>query len=119
MLLRLKSNDVRIAHDGPTALHVAESFLPEVVLLDIGMPGIDGYEVARRLRQMTSLKSALIIAQTGWGQENDRRRSTEAGFDHHFTKPIDCTALEKLLASMPRNQPARSGSQAVPASDES
>jgi CheY-like chemotaxis protein len=80
---------------------MAAQFAPDVVLLDIGMPGMDGYEVARRMRAMAQLTDALIVAQTGWGQEEDRRRSREAGFDHHFVKPVDPAALEDLLARLP------------------
>jgi CheY-like chemotaxis protein len=101
MVLRLLGNEVRTAHDGPTALAMGAEFAPDVVLLDIGMPGMDGYEVARRMRAMAQLTGALIVAQTGWGQEEDRRRSREAGFDHHLVKPVDPAALEDLLARLP------------------
>ncbi len=100
MMLKLLGNEVRTAHDGPSALAVAAAFLPDVVLLDIGMPGMDGLEVARRLRQMPSLRKAVLIAQTGWGQEEDRRRSVQAGFDHHLTKPVDAAALQVFLGRM-------------------
>ncbi|HEX4073560.1 MAG TPA: response regulator, partial [Planctomycetaceae bacterium] len=70
-------------------------------LLDIGMPGMDGYEVARRMRQRSIGQEATLIALTGWGQEEDRRRSKEAGFDHHLVKPVDFGALQALLASLP------------------
>jgi PAS domain S-box-containing protein len=99
LMLKLSGNEVRTAYDGPGALATAATFAPDVVLLDIGMPGMDGYEVARRLRQQPTLRNALLIAQTGWGQEEDRRRSKEAGFDHHFTKPVDPATLEALLAA--------------------
>ena len=97
-MLKLMGNEVRIAHDGPSALEAAEAFLPDIVLLDIGMPGMDGYEVARRLRRTPALKHALLVAQTGWGQEEDRRRSEQAGFDHHLVKPVDLAVLASLLA---------------------
>ena len=99
MLLRLSGHHVRVAHDGPAALEAARSLPPEVVLLDIGMPGMDGYEVARRLRQLPGLAGAVLVALTGWGQEQDRRRSKEAGFDHHLTKPADPLALRELFAA--------------------
>jgi signal transduction histidine kinase/ActR/RegA family two-component response regulator len=102
LMLRLSGNDVRTAHDGPSALRAAEEFVPEVVLLDIGMPGMDGHEVARRLRRMPPLRNALLIAQTGWGQDEDLRRSEEAGFDRHFTKPVDPVELKALLAAHDR-----------------
>jgi CheY-like chemotaxis protein len=98
MLLRLESQEVRLAFDGPTALRVAGEFRPQVVFLDIGMPGMDGYEVARRLRQQPGLGGATLVALTGWGQEGDRRRSQEAGFDHHAVKPVELAALHRLLA---------------------
>jgi two-component system CheB/CheR fusion protein len=99
LLLRLKGHQVEVAHDGPAALEVALSFEPEVVLLDIGLPGIDGYEVARRLREEARLARALLVALTGYGQEEDRRRARYAGFDHHFTKPVDPTVLYNLISA--------------------
>jgi PAS domain S-box-containing protein len=101
MMLRLMGNEVCTAHDGPSALGLAATFAPDVVLLDIGMPGMDGYEVARRLRAMSPLKEVVVVAQTGWGQDEDRRRSVEAGFDHHLVKPVDPAALQDLLARLP------------------
>jgi PAS domain S-box-containing protein len=98
MLLNLMGSDVRVAHDGPAALEAMSSYQPAVVLLDIGMPGMDGYEVARRARRQPGLKDVTLIALTGWGQEEDRRRCREAGFDHHLVKPVDLEALQALLA---------------------
>ncbi len=99
-LLKLHGAEVRIAYDGLSALETATAFVPDVVLLDIGMPGMDGYEVARRLRALPHLETAVLVAQTGWGQEEDRRRSEEAGCDYHLVKPIDLEALEELLAQL-------------------
>ena len=99
MLLRLDGHHVRVVHDGPAALEAARSRVPEVVLLDIGMPGMDGYEVARRLRQLPGLAGVVLVALTGWGQEQDRQRSKEAGFDHHLTKPADPQALRDCFAT--------------------
>jgi CheY-like chemotaxis protein len=96
MLLEVSGNAVRIAYDGLEALEAAGDFDPEIVLLDIGMPKMSGYEVARRLRAERGA-SVLIVAITGWGQEDDRRRAREAGFDHHFTKPVDYEALLELI----------------------
>lgn len=90
-------HDVRVAHDGPAALEAAHAYRPEVVLLDIGLPGMTGYEVARRLRQEPPAGLALLIALTGYGQEEARRRSSEAGFDVHLTKPVDPADLKELL----------------------
>jgi CheY-like chemotaxis protein/two-component sensor histidine kinase len=98
MLLRSKGHDVRVAYDGPAALAAAGAFGPDLVLLDLGMPGMDGYEVARRLRGMPAFAGRVIAALTGWGQEADRRRTREAGFDHHLVKPVDPAELETLLA---------------------
>jgi CheY-like chemotaxis protein len=97
-LLRLLGHDVRVAYDGPSAIAVARSHRPEIVLLDIGLPGMNGYEVARQLRLEECCKEALIIAASGYGQEDDQRRSREAGFDHHLVKPVDFEALMTLLA---------------------
>ena len=97
MLLRLKGQEVRVVHDGPSSLEAARQFQPNLVLLDIGMPGLDGYEVCRRLRQEPDTQKALVVAMTGWGQEEDRRRSLEAGFDQHFVKPVGAKTLDKLL----------------------
>ncbi len=100
VLLRMEGQDVRVAFNGPSAIEMAEQFLPHVVLLDIGMPRMDGYEVARRLRSLPQLKDVVLVAQTGWGQDEDRRRSQEAGFDGHLVKPTDPTELRSLLASV-------------------
>ncbi len=100
MLLKLLGADVCIVNDGPAALAILPSFRPTVVLLDIGMPGMDGYEVARRIRQQAEWRALLLIALTGWGQEDDRRRSAEAGFDHHLIKPADIAALQTLFMSL-------------------
>ena len=100
-LLKLLGHDVRVAHDGPEALEAAREHRPEVVLLDIGLPGMDGYEVAARLRQEECCQDAVIIAVSGYGQEEDRRRSREAGFDHHLVKPVDFDALIVLLIGPP------------------
>jgi CheY-like chemotaxis protein len=83
--------------DGPAALEVAVSYLPNMIFLDIGMPGMDGYEVARRIRQRPGLESVMLAALTGWGQLADRERSRDAGIDHHLVKPVDSEALEAVL----------------------
>jgi len=101
LLLRLKGHEVEVAHDGPAALETARSFEPEIVLLDIGLPGLDGYEVARRLREESRLTHALLVALTGYGQEEDRRRARYAGFDHHFTKPVDPAVLYQVISGVP------------------
>jgi CheY-like chemotaxis protein len=98
MLLRLFGNDVRTVSNGILALEVAALHKPNVVLLDIGLPGLDGLEVCRRLRVRTGEARPLIVAMTGYGQEEDRRRSEEAGFDAHMVKPVDLDALQELLS---------------------
>jgi len=102
MLLEFLGAEVRIAGGGPAALDLFGEFDPEVVLLDIGMPEMDGYEVARRIRARDPQRRTSIVALTGWGQEEDRRRSREAGFDHHLVKPVDLDALRALLTSIDR-----------------
>jgi len=97
-LLRLLGHEVATSHDGPAALEAAREHRPEFVLLDIGLPGMDGYEVARRLRQDEGCKDAVLVAISGYGQDEDRRRSKQAGIDHHLVKPIDHDALVTLLA---------------------
>ena len=98
-LLSTLGAEVRVVHSGASALEAAEEFQPEVVLLDIGMPDMDGYEVARRLRAKPSHAATLLIALTGWGQDQDRRHSRAAGFDHHIVKPPDLVRLIKLIAT--------------------
>ncbi len=100
MVLKFLGADVLTVSDGPTALAAFSTFRPHVVMLDIGMPGMDGYEVARRARQSAEGADATLIALTGWGQDEDRRRSKDAGIDHHLVKPVNIDALEQLLASV-------------------
>lgn len=97
MFLRRKGNDIRIAHDGLAALEAAETFHPEFMLLDIGLPKLNGYEVARRVRQQSWGRDAILVALTGWGQDEDKVRSLEAGFNFHMVKPVSLAALEELL----------------------
>jgi PAS domain S-box-containing protein len=104
MMLRLLHHDVETAHDGLAALEKAGNYRPDLILLDIGMPGLNGYEVCERLRGQLDLTDTFIVALTGWGQEEDRRRSREAGFDLHVTKPIDPQLLEDLLRRPPGRQ---------------
>ena len=100
ILLRLIGQEVRVVYDGPTALEAARAEQPEVAFLDIGMPGMDGCELARRFRQEAALRHVTLVALTGWGQEEDRRRSQEAGFDHHLIKPADLDTLRELLSRL-------------------
>jgi signal transduction histidine kinase/ActR/RegA family two-component response regulator len=98
MLLSALGNDVQTADNGPAALEVLQSFKPAVVLLDLGMPGMSGYEVAARARATPAGRKCVLVALTGWGQEEDRRRSREAGFNHHLLKPVDIEELKTLLS---------------------
>ena len=97
MLLRVLGAEVALAHSGRAALECVATFKPDVVLLDIGMPGMDGYEVARRIRANPKSRHIQLIALTGWGQDEDRQRSTAAGFNHHLVKPADIDQLRQLL----------------------
>jgi PAS domain S-box-containing protein len=100
LLLEMDGHDVRTASDGESALALAIAHPPDVALLDIGMPVLDGYEVARRLRAMESCRDAAVVAVSGWGQAEHKRRTAEAGFDHHLTKPVDWRTLRALLADI-------------------
>jgi CheY-like chemotaxis protein len=103
-LLSRQGHDVRTAYDGPAAIEAARAHRPEFVLLDIGLPGMDGYQVAARLRQES--EHSVLIALSGYGQESDRNRSREAGFHHHLVKPVEHNVLAELLANPPTSVPA-------------
>jgi signal transduction histidine kinase len=100
-LLGARGHEVRVAHDGAQALREVETFTPEFALLDIGMPKVHGYELARRLRERADTANCVLVAVTGWGQEDDRRRAREAGFDRHLVKPVDPSDIEAILAEAP------------------
>jgi len=102
VLLKLMHVDTQVVHNGGDALDAMTSYQPSVVLLDIGMPGMDGHEVARRIRQGPDGQSVTLIALTGWGQEQDRKLTLAAGFDFHLIKPADINALRTLLTSVER-----------------
>jgi CheY-like chemotaxis protein len=97
MLLEGGGYVTRLAHNGEMALSIAAKFLPDFALLDIGLPGISGYDVAKCIRQLPGLESIFLIAQTGWARERDRQLSRDAGFDAHLIKPLDLQLLEKIL----------------------
>jgi len=99
LMLRLVGADVQVVYDGHSALEAIRICRPSVIFMDLGMPGMDGCEVARQIRQDPQNAELLLVALTGWGQEEDRRRSQDAGFDHHLVKPVDLSALQTLLAS--------------------
>jgi CheY-like chemotaxis protein/two-component sensor histidine kinase len=100
MTLRLSGYDVQVAYSGQAALSAVEEYQPNIVILDIGLPEMDGYEIARRLRQRPQLANMWLIAMTGYGTDSDRQRSKEAGFDHHLVKPVDPQKLEELLVRL-------------------
>jgi DNA-binding response OmpR family regulator len=97
-LLEVMGYEVRTAYDGPEAIAAADDFHPAVALLDIGLPRLSGYDIARHVRDRRG-NEVLLVAITGWGQEDDRRRAREAGFDHHFTKPADFEVLLELIGN--------------------
>jgi CheY-like chemotaxis protein len=97
LLVRHWNQEVRTAHDGHEALELAREFGPEMILLDIGLPGLDGYEVARRLRQREAHGETLLVALTGYGQDEDRRKSQEAGFDMHLVKPVEPGVIRRIF----------------------
>ena len=99
-MLELGGHEARVAHDGPEALAVARELRPEMVFLDLGLPGMDGYEVARQLRADDELKGAVLVALTGWGSADDKRRTKEAGFDRHLTKPVATALVDQLIAEL-------------------
>jgi CheY-like chemotaxis protein len=110
-LVRLWGHDVRVVHDGLAAIEAAQEQRPEVVLLDIGLPGLDGYQVARKLREEVHLDGTMLVAMTGYGQPEDRRRSREAGIHHHFVKPVEPFVLRTLLANLGAPAPPAPPSQ--------
>jgi DNA-binding response OmpR family regulator len=100
MLLDITGNQTFLAHDGLEAIEAVEKYRPEVVLLDIGLPNLSGHDVCKRVREQSWGKDIVVIALTGWGQEEDRRKSEEAGFDGHLVKPVDYDELLRLLGSL-------------------
>ena len=103
LLLQAKGHETRVAIDGATAISVADEFRPDCVLLDLGLPQMDGYEVARRLRQRPYGAEMLLVALTGWAGKDVRSKAAEAGFDYHLVKPVDWDELEKIVQSVTRS----------------
>jgi CheY-like chemotaxis protein len=97
LLLELTGHQTCTAHDGPAALAAGAEFVPDIVLLDIGLPRMNGYEVCRRLRELEWGRKAFVVALTGWGQAEDQRKASEAGFDRHLVKPVEEEVLLKVL----------------------
>ena len=106
MLLTEFGNEVQTAHDGPTAIKIAMQYVPDVVLLDIGLPGLNGYEVAKQIRKQPTLKDVVLVSLTGYGQESDRQASMDAGFNHHLIKPARLAQVQQILASVSEHRKA-------------
>jgi CheY-like chemotaxis protein len=104
-LLGMLGHTATVAHDGPDGLDAARAFVPDLVLLDIGLPGMSGHEVARAIRRTSALRDVVLVALTGWGAQSDLELSQEAGFDQHLTKPVSLEALEQALATAARSLP--------------
>ncbi|MDB5387603.1 MAG: domain S-box protein, partial [Planctomycetaceae bacterium] len=102
LMLKAMGHETVVSHDGMAAIKMAETFSPKLVILDIGLPGMNGYMVAQKLRSIPAMKEVVIAALTGYGEEQDRRRSMEAGFDEHFVKPLNFTVLQELLGALPK-----------------
>jgi CheY-like chemotaxis protein len=107
LLLKEEGHDVRTIHDGPTALQAAVDYRPHAVLLDIGLPGLNGYEVAKWIRKQSILRGVVLVALTGYGQEADRQTSIKAGFNYHVVKPIDFNRVKTILAAIPVDRDGR------------
>ena len=101
ILLKLSGNETHTAHDGLEAVETAAQVRPDLILLDIGLPKMNGYEAARRIREQPWGKSMVLVALTGWGQDEDRQKSRDSGFDGHLVKPVNPVALTELLAGIP------------------
>ena len=109
VMLKVIGHEVRTAYDGQQAIDMAEAFRPALALLDIGMPRLNGYDTARRIREQPFGRDMVLIALTGWGQPEDKQRSQLAGFDHHLVKPVDPSALDRLLAAPAEPRAGRPG----------
>jgi CheY-like chemotaxis protein/anti-sigma regulatory factor (Ser/Thr protein kinase) len=100
VLLELGGHEVRVAKDGLAAIDAVEDFSPDIAFIDVGLPGIDGYDLATRLRAHPGCHSTILVALTGYGRDEDKKRAAEAGFDHHLTKPVDFALIDRLLANV-------------------
>jgi CheY-like chemotaxis protein len=103
MILEVNGHTVTVANDGAKALEAAGGFVPDFAFLDIGLPRINGYDLARKLRSLPALNDCVLVAVTGWGQEDDRRRAREAGFDHHMVKPVEPDQILEVIATFRRS----------------
>jgi len=104
LTMEMLGHTAQMALDGPSAIALAKSFQPDIVLLDIGLPGMNGYEICQAMRKEPVLQNTIFIAQTGWGQKEHRERSKEAGFDYHLVKPIDIKALKNILLVLDKSK---------------
>lgn len=102
LLLQLSGHELTVAHDGAEALRLLEQDVPDMILLDIGLPGMNGYEVARRVRELPALAQTRLIAMTGYGQESDKEAAAAAGFDAHLVKPVDYEMLTRMIEALRR-----------------
>jgi CheY-like chemotaxis protein len=109
MLLNMLGHEVKTANDGESALVTATEFRPDVAILDIGLPKVNGYDLARQIREQPWGHDVVLVALTGWGQEQYRRRSAESGFNHHLTKPVEFDVLQRILAAAESCLPQRNG----------
>jgi len=109
-VLRRLGHQTRTEYDGAAAIAAADAFRPDLILLDIGLPGMSGHEVAREIRQTPWGGTTTIIAVSGWGEESDRKQSREAGFDHHVTKPLDYEGVQRILTTLESSRPPDRGS---------
>lgn len=107
MLLRIMGHETKTAHDGEQALTLADEYRPDIAILDIGLPKLNGYDLARQIREKAWAKDTVLVALTGWGQQEHRRRSAESGFDHHLTKPVALDVLQEILAAAERCRPEK------------
>jgi CheY-like chemotaxis protein len=112
LILSLKGHESRCVHDGREALSIADTYQPDVVILDIGMPGLNGYETARLIRAQSWGRGVTLIAVTGWGRPDDKRRAEEAGFDHHLVKPVELDSLTGALGRGADQLPQTAGARA-------
>jgi len=113
ILLELLGHHVRAVYDGVAALDAARASTPDVMLVDIGLPGMDGYEVARRVRRDPALTQVVLVALTGYGRDEDKREAMAAGFDHHLVKPVNPEALHGLVARLGKQDPEKTPTAAV------
>jgi signal transduction histidine kinase len=111
LMLDFKGHATRMAHSGPQALEVAREFGPEIVFLDIGLPGMSGYEVAKHFREDATLADIVLVALTGWGSDDDKKKAADAGFDHHMTKPVQAADMERVIEAMAPVQPGSRSSE--------